>query len=105
MAGAGGIRAEGVADIALPLLAGVEKGGVACVSFQATLVVLLLLCGRLASGPGVDALRPAVAACDAIRSTRAGWLDELVALVRDRHTVYTVAPAERTGPLGYCPGC
>ena len=90
-----GSAIEGVADIALPLLAGVEKGGVACVSFQATLVVLLLLCGRLASGPGVDALRPAVAACDAIRSTRAGWLDELVALVRDRHTVYTVAPAER----------
>ncbi len=86
---------EEVADITLPLLAGEEEGGVACVSFQATLAVLLLLCRRLAGDAGVDTLRPAVAACDALRATRAEWLDELVALVRDRHTVYTVAPAER----------
>ncbi|MEO5633729.1 SIS domain-containing protein [Gaiella sp.] len=86
---------ENVADLTLPLLAGEEEGGVACVSFQATLAVLFLLCKRLAGGAGVDALRPAVAAADTIRSTRAEWLDELVDLVVDRHTVYAVAPAER----------
>ena len=86
---------EEVADVTLPLLAGEEGGGVACVSFQATLVVLLLLCGRLAGAPAVEALRPAVTAAEAIRSTRATWLDELVATVRDAHTVYTIAPAER----------
>jgi len=90
-----GSAIEEAADLTLPLLAGVEDGGVACVSFQATLVVLLLLCGRLAGDPGVDALRPAVAAAEAIRSTRATWLDELAGVVRDKHTVYTVAPAER----------
>jgi len=90
-----GSAIEGVADVTLPLLAGVEEGGIACVSFQATLAVLLLLCGRLAGNPGVDAMRPAATAADAIRATRGEWLDELVALVRDRHTVYTVAPAER----------
>lgn len=90
-----GSEIEVVADLTLPLLAGEEEGGVACVSFQATLAVLLLLCGRLTGGPGIDALRPAVAAADAIRSSRATWLDELVGLVRARHTVYTLAPAER----------
>jgi len=90
-----GSAIEDVADVTLPLLAGVEEGGVACVSFQATLAVLLLLCGRLAGEPQVDALRLALPAADAIRSTRSVWLDELVGLVRDRHTVYTIAPAER----------
>jgi len=90
-----GSAIEEVADLTLPLLAGEEEGGVACVSFQATLVVLLLLCGRLAGGAGIDALRPAVAAAAAIRSARAEWLDKLVELVRERHTVYTIAPAER----------
>ena len=90
-----GSAIEEVAGVTLPLLAGEEEGGVACVSFQATLVVLLLLCGRLADGPTVEALRPAVAAAEAIRSTRAAWLDELGATVRDAHTVYTIAPAER----------
>lgn len=86
---------EEAADIALPLLAGPEEGGVACVSFQATLAVLLLLCGHLTSSPAVDELRPAVAAAEALRSTRATWLEPLVALVEGAHTVYTIAPAER----------
>ena len=90
-----GSAIEEVAGATLPLLAGEEEGGVACVSFQATLVVLLLLCGHLADGPTVEELRPAVAAAEAIRATRAAWLDELAATVRDAHTVYAIAPAER----------
>ena len=90
-----GSTIESAADVTLPLLAGAEEGGVACVSFQATLVVLLLLCGRLAGSPKVDALCPAVAAMHAIRSTRDAWLDELISITCDAHTVYTVAPSER----------
>jgi fructoselysine-6-P-deglycase FrlB-like protein len=86
---------EGAADLTLPLLVGPEEGGVTCVSFQATLAVLLLLCGRLTGKPGVDALRPAVAATAALRKERDSWLDHLVELVRDAHTVYTIAPEER----------
>ena len=90
-----GSAIEGVADVTLPLLAGPEEGGVACVSFQATLAVLLLLCGRLTGSPGVDGLRPAVAAAHALRESRSWWLPPLVELVRAAHTTYTIAPEER----------
>jgi fructoselysine-6-P-deglycase FrlB-like protein len=86
---------EEAADVTLPLLAGEEAGGVACVSFQATLALLLALCGRLAGGPTVDELRPAVAAAAALREQRAAWLPELSGLARRAHTVYAIAPAER----------
>lgn len=90
-----GSAIEAAADIALPLLVGPEEGGVACVSFQATLAVLLLLCGRLTGSPGVDGLRPAVAASHALRESRSSWLPPLVELVRAAHTTYTLAPEER----------
>jgi glucosamine 6-phosphate synthetase-like amidotransferase/phosphosugar isomerase protein len=90
-----GSAIEDAADVTLPLLAGEEAGGVACVSFQATLAVLLLLCGRLAGGTDVEALRPAVAAAAALRETRDAWLPDLVALVEEAHTVYAIAPDER----------
>lgn len=86
---------EDVADVTLPLLAGEEEGGVACVTFQATLAVLLLLCGRLAGAPDAGALRPAVPAAAELREGRDGWLGPLVDLARRAHTVYTLAPEER----------
>lgn len=79
-----------VADAVLPLLAGQEEGGVACLTFQATLAVLLLL-----AGAGIDDLRPAVEAAAALRASRGAWLDELASLLEAAHTVYTIAPAER----------
>lgn len=90
-----GSAIEGVADVTLPLLAGPEEGGVACVSFQATLAVLLLLCGRLTGEPGVDALRPAVEAARGLRAGRESWLGPLAELAREAHAVYAIAPAER----------
>jgi fructoselysine-6-P-deglycase FrlB-like protein len=85
-----------VADIVLPLHAGVEEGGVACLTFQATLAVLQLLGGRLTSGsPGIDDLRPSVGAAAALRASRDAWLDELAARVADARATYTIAPAER----------
>ena len=90
-----GSAIEYAADVALPLLAGDEAGGVACVSFQATLAVLLLLCGRLVGESVAEALRPAVDASRALRDGRSEWLEPLVELVRPAHTVYTIAPDER----------
>jgi glutamine---fructose-6-phosphate transaminase (isomerizing) len=86
---------EDAADVTLPLLAGEEAGGVACVSFQATLAVLLLLCGRLTGHPPAGRLRSAVSAAAALRERRDEWLGPLIEIVRPAHTTYTVAPAER----------
>ncbi len=84
------------ADVTLPLLAGVEEGGVACLTFQATLAVLHLLAGRLLGGhPSVADLRPAVDAADALRDGRQAWLPELCALLGEATSIHTVAPAER----------
>ena len=60
-----------VADVTLPLLAGTEGGGVACLTFQATLAVLQLVAGALSTGgPAVAELR-AVAAAEALRASDA----------------------------------
>ena len=90
-----GSAIEDAADTSLPLLVGPEEGGVTCVSFQATLAVLLLLCGRLTGEGGVDVLRPAVDASAALREGRGAWLPALADLARSAHTVYTIAPGER----------
>lgn len=90
-----GSTIESVADITLPMLAGEEAGGVACVSFQATLAVLLLLCGRLTGHPRAARLGGAVPASAALRARREEWLGALAEITRGAHTVYTVAPAER----------
>lgn len=85
-----------VADVVLPLHAGVEEGGVACLTFQATLAVLHLLAGRLtAAGPGSGELRPAVDAAASLRAQRGAWLEEVADLVAAAATTYAVAPAER----------
>jgi fructoselysine-6-P-deglycase FrlB-like protein len=78
------------ADHVLPLHAGGEEGGVACLTFMATLAVL-----QLAAGAEPVDLRPASEAAAALRDARAAWLGELVALLGPAHTVYAIAPAER----------
>lgn len=84
------------ADFVLPLLAGREEGGVACLTYQATVAVLLLLAGRLADDrPRADDLRPAVEAAAELRTKRRAWLEELTSLVDDSRIVATIAPAER----------
>lgn len=85
-----------VADVVLPLHTGVEEGGVACLTFQATLAVLQLLAGRVTgAGPGTEALRPAVDAAAALRASRGAWLDELADRLAAAPATYAVAPAER----------
>lgn len=90
-----GSAIEAVADHTLPLLSGPEEGGVACVSYQASLAVLLLLCGRLTGSPGGDDLRPAVDAAAELRETRSVWLGPLSEALEGAHTIYAIAPAER----------
>jgi glutamine---fructose-6-phosphate transaminase (isomerizing) len=84
------------AEAVLPLLAGTEEGGVACLTYQATVVVLLLLAGRLADGgPEVADLRLAVEASAQLRAERGAWLVAAVELVDNARTVAAIAPAER----------
>jgi glucosamine--fructose-6-phosphate aminotransferase (isomerizing) len=85
-----------VADHVLPLLAGLEEGGVACLTYQATVVVLSLLAGRIGGGgPEVADLRPGVEAGASLREERGSWLDAAVELIAGARTVATIAPAER----------
>lgn len=85
-----------VADVTLPLRAGAEGGGVACLTFQATLAVLQLLAGALTGGgPAIAELERAIASAEALRAGRDAWLPELAKLVGASPTTYLIAPAER----------
>ena len=89
-------RIAASADTVLPLHAGIEEGGVACLTFQATLALLQLVAARLTpGGPTTTNLEPAIAAATALRETRTAWLPELVDRIARAHTTYTIAPAER----------
>jgi glucosamine--fructose-6-phosphate aminotransferase (isomerizing) len=78
------------ADLAVPLHAGTEAGGVACKTFQATLAVLLR-----AAGTPTSALAPAADAQQALLDQRDQWLDPLLDLLDGAHTIYAIAPASR----------
>ncbi|GAT65557.1 phosphosugar isomerase-like protein [Planomonospora sphaerica] len=85
------------ADLVVPMLAGEERGGVACRTFQHTLALLLALNGRLTgAGPDVPALlrRSAEATADLL-DRRGEWLEPAMALLDGPAGVYTIAPAER----------
>jgi fructoselysine-6-P-deglycase FrlB-like protein len=82
------------ADVTLPLLAGEEAGEVACKTYQATLAVLLLLCGRVAGVPSAGDLRPAVAAGVHLRDTRQDWVPAALAVLGGG-PISTIAPVER----------
>jgi glucosamine--fructose-6-phosphate aminotransferase (isomerizing) len=85
-----------VADDVLPLHAGPEEGGVACLSFQATLAVLLLLADALTgANRATRALAAAVAAAGELRDTRGEWLPPVVAVLDGPGTIHLVAPASR----------
>ncbi len=92
-----GSAIEHVADTVLPLLSGPEQGGVACVSFQATLAVLLLLAGRLIGGSPGRALElgPAVEIAASLRDARERWLPDVAALIGEAELTQATAPAHR----------
>jgi fructoselysine-6-P-deglycase FrlB-like protein len=85
-----GAALAAAAEVVVELNAGVEAGGVACKTFQATLALLHVL-----AGADVDSLLAAVDVQAAVLEGRSEWLPELLGLVRYAHTIYTLAPAER----------
>jgi fructoselysine-6-P-deglycase FrlB-like protein len=80
------------ADAVLPLLAGDERGGIACKSYQCTVAALLLLAARL-TGETLD-VRPAVESVVTLQDTRGRWRDRALELLGGGPT-YLLAPAER----------
>jgi fructoselysine-6-P-deglycase FrlB-like protein len=84
------------ADVTLPLFAGEEAGGIACRTYQSTVAVLLLLCGRMLGRAerAPERFRPAVDAVRELHSARSAWLPAAADLIGNG-PVDVVAPAER----------
>ncbi|GIH90195.1 SIS domain-containing protein [Planobispora siamensis] len=85
------------ADLVVPMLAGEERGGVACRTFQHTIALLMSLRNRLTrTDTDVPALlyRAAEATSDLL-DRRGEWLESAADLLDGPDGVYTLAPAER----------
>lgn len=85
------------ASAVVPMLARPEPSGVACRSFQHTLVALLALEEQL-TGASLDLSRRVRAAADAsewLLERRDGWLVEAAEHLDGPHGVWCLAPAER----------
>lgn len=92
---AGSRVTEGASSV-VPMLAEPEVGGVACRSFQHTLVALLALEEQL-TGRRLrlaDVVRRTADATEAL-STDTTWLDRTAELLDGPHGVYAIAPADR----------
>jgi glucosamine--fructose-6-phosphate aminotransferase (isomerizing) len=85
------------ADLVVEMVAGEERGGVSCRTFQHTVALLLALEGRLTGArAGVSGLvRRAADATSDLLDRRGTWLGDALALLDGPHGVYTIAPAER----------
>jgi len=96
---AGSAVTEG-ADLVVPMFAGVERGGVACRTFQHSLALLLALQARLtatpqAGGPVAGLVDRAAEATADLLDRRPEWLPRALDLLDGPHGVYPIAPAER----------
>ncbi|HXA62524.1 MAG TPA: SIS domain-containing protein [Streptosporangiaceae bacterium] len=86
---------EGAA-LTVPMLAGEEKGGVACRTFQHTLALLLALNAHLTGSPAVAGLaRRAADATSDLLDRREEWLPRALELLDGPSGVHAIAPAER----------
>ncbi|MBB2910029.1 fructoselysine-6-P-deglycase FrlB-like protein [Streptosporangium becharense] len=91
------------ADLVVPMVAGEERGGVSCRTFQHTLALLLALGGRLtgrSAAGGFDRdvpalLRRTAEATADLLDRREEWLEPVATLLDGPDGVYTIAPAER----------
>jgi glucosamine--fructose-6-phosphate aminotransferase (isomerizing) len=81
------------ADLVVPMLAGEERGGVACRTFQHTLALLLVLGAGREKVAGL--VRRAAEATADLLDRRADWLPGAIDLLDGPDGVYTIAPAER----------
>lgn len=82
------------AGLVVPMLAGEERGGVACRTFQHTLALLLALESHL-TGSSLPPVRQAAQATQDLLERREQWLGQALDLLDGPHGVYTIAPAER----------
>ncbi|GAA4058757.1 SIS domain-containing protein [Nonomuraea soli] len=92
-----GSAIAGAAREVVLMEAGEERGGVACRTFQHTLVQLMALEERLTGG-GRDLpalVRKAAEAASDLLERRDEWLPKTCELLDGPHGVYTIAPAER----------
>jgi glutamine---fructose-6-phosphate transaminase (isomerizing) len=87
----------GLADVTVGMRAGVETGGVACRSFQHTLVLLLALERSLGvTGPDLSStVRRAAEASDDLLSRRTQWLEPATDWLAGPSGTFAVAPAAR----------
>ncbi len=90
------------ADLVVPMVAGEERGGVACRTFQHTLALLLTLAAGLPRGisasPGkavAGLVRRAAEATADLLDRRGEWLADAAALLDGPDGVYMIAPAGR----------
>jgi glucosamine--fructose-6-phosphate aminotransferase (isomerizing) len=84
------------ANLVVNMLAGPERSGVACRTYQHTLALLLDLVAKLTGGAPLDStLRQAVAASADLLDRRHDWLPAAADLLDGPHGVYMLAPAER----------
>nr|WP_240942720.1 SIS domain-containing protein [Planosporangium thailandense] len=86
-----------VADLVVPMHAGTEEGGVACRTFQHTLLLLLDLVDRLTGAPrdGAGLARRAADATEDLLARRDEWLPRASDLLDGPHGLYALAPVER----------
>ncbi|SIO05558.1 SIS domain-containing protein [Agromyces cerinus] len=89
-----------LADVVVPLLAGVEASGVACRTFRATFPVLdAVLEALLGTAPAArfdgTSVRAAAAATRALFATSAEWLPPVAELLAAPMGTWALAPAER----------
>ncbi|HET9344443.1 MAG TPA: SIS domain-containing protein [Candidatus Limnocylindrales bacterium] len=86
-----------LADDVIPLVAGEERGGVACRSFQHTQVILRAVEARLGGRPvNVPAMCDRVAGATAdLLDRRSDWLPDVAAALDGPDGVFLLAPAER----------
>ncbi len=85
-------------SLVVPMQAGVEEGGVACRSFQHTLVLLLALEAHLIEtplDPLVATVRAASVATSHLLVTAGSWLPTVTSLIDGPAGAHVVAPARR----------
>lgn len=86
------------ADLVLPLLAGDERAGVACLTYAATLAVLALAASVLTEVPAPD-LRSSVAAGEALREGRSGWAAAAADVLDGADEIHVIGDGGRPGTL------
>jgi fructoselysine-6-P-deglycase FrlB-like protein len=82
-------------DVAVPMLAGAELGGVACRSFQHTLATLLALPALAGRTPWPDTVRKAAEATEDLLARRDTWLARTAELLLGPDGTHVAAPARR----------